>query len=285
MWGMEKARPKSSVLLASLLAGTLFAWTPMVRAQSCDGRNFDVEVALQKVWISCDDHMVYEVGAVAGERAVPALRKLAATVKVLNKKRRCGTLDEALQKTLAKLGDTASLQELALEFNRNGYVPPLAFVGDDHAIAIMMEYFAKHLHEPVVVNRGGLNGNDVPMHSPLWLIVNGIFLDIGERRSIPDSPFKTKSAWSDDEMKEAFHAWWEKHKNAPIAVPPYESVSDPYLRCLARKADWGLDWGFYGALLAISDRGGDEAKSVLEKFPDSDAKSMALTKLGSAIVP
>ncbi len=283
MWDMERecVRPKFLLLLTMLLAGTLLAWAPRVGAQSCDNQNFDVEAALQKVWISCDDRTVYEVGAIAGERSLPALRKLAATVKMLNKKRRCATLGEALQKTLAKLRDTASLQELAIEFNRSGYVAPLAFVGDDHAIAIMMDYFEKHLHDPVIPNRGGMNGSDIPMHSPLWKIVRAIFSDIGERRSIADSPFRTKSAWSDDEMKEAFHAWWETHKNTSIAVPPYESVSDPYLWCLARKVDWGFD----EALSAIADRGGDEAKSVLEKFPDSRTKSLALAKLGSAIVP
>jgi hypothetical protein len=261
MWSLENehARPEFLFLLAGLFVGTLFAWTPMVGAQSCDNQNFDVEVALQNVWIRCDDRTVYEVGAVAGERAIPALRKLAVQVNVLKKQGRCGTLGEALQKTLAKLGDAASLQELALEFNRNEYVPPLTFVGDDHAITIMMDYFEEHLHEPVILNQGGVNGNDVPMHSPLWLIIRAIFSDIGARRSIPDSPFRTKSAWSDDEMKQSFHGWWEKHKNGPISIPPYESVSDPYFRCLARK----VDWGFEEALLAIADRGGDKAKSVL----------------------
>jgi hypothetical protein len=87
------------------------------------------------------------------------------------------------------------------------------------------------------------------------------------------------------DVTQAWKDWWRDHKGERITVAPYESVSDPYLRCLARK----VDWGFEQAILAIGDIGGEEAKSVLEKFPNSSNwgiptipgnLSEALAKLG-----
>jgi hypothetical protein len=61
----------------------------------------------------------------------------------------------------------------------------------------------------------------------------------------------------------AWKEWWEGHKGGRIVIAPYEGVADPSLQCLARK----VDWGFSGAILTIAERGDDQARSVLEKFP------------------
>jgi hypothetical protein len=117
--------------------------------------------------------------------------------------------------------------------------------------------------------------------------------DIGLRRSLPDLSSDLKQhakptpygGWSAGALIQAWKDWWNEHKGTRISIAPYEGVSDPYLRCLARK----VDWGFEGAILAIADRGGDDAKSVLEKFPNSSNwgipsipgnLSEALAKLG-----
>jgi hypothetical protein len=282
---LELQQPRLAIplVLTCLLAAVCTTFVPTADAQSCANPDFDVEAALQQAWLACDENAVYEIGAVAGDRAIPALRKLAAAEDWHDKHRRCATLGSTAVKALAKLGDSTALQQLVVALDAaNGSaseVADMAFVGDDQAIAIMMAYFERHLSDPFPFNLGGLNGNDVPMHSSLWLIVGAISSDIGKRRLILDSPFNKPWSGNDEQMKHAWETWWQQHKGSRLSIAPYENVSDPYLRCVARK----VDWGFYGAVLEIADVGGDEALSLVKKFPPDGNKywiPLALAKLG-----
>jgi PBS lyase HEAT-like repeat len=264
------------LIFACLPIAVLFACVSCAGAQSCQDENFDVNAAVQKAWDSCSERAVYEIGAVGGERAISGLRKLAEDTAF---EKRCAPVRDAAIVALAKLGDPAALQQLAREFDKGGRLTPLTFVGNDDAIAIMMAYFEAHRTEPLLTNEG-----DVVEHGRLLQIIEAIALDIGQRRAIPDLPTLVVRG-TGDETKAVWEEWWEKHKSAPITVPPYQNVSDPHLRCLARM----VDWGFPSAIFEIADTGGDEALSALRQFPSPTSMglstvpgdlTLALAKLG-----
>jgi len=258
----------------SVLIAVSCGWTPPVAAQTCENQNFVVENTLSQSLQVCDVRLVYKTAAVAGGPAVPALRALHRAETAPGGKPRCGTLiSQAVETALAKLGDESAFQQIAREFKESGgshsRLQDLRFIGDDHALSVMLAYFADH---PKL-----MGSDDLPTRSTQLLIIDAIG-DIHERRILPDvasgqhhpAPLGPlygpgPPRWTADELILAWKEWWDAHRGERIAVAPYESVSDPYLRCLARE----VDWGFAGAILAIADRGGDEAKSVLERFPNS----------------
>src|SRR6266851_2404811 len=58
---------------------------------------------------------------------------------------------------------------------------------------------------------------------------------IGRVRRIPDLPAEDYSSQGIVQWK----TWLAKHKGQAFSKPVSESVSDPYLQCLARKVEWG----------------------------------------------
>jgi hypothetical protein len=58
-------------------------------------------------------------------------------------------------------------------------------------------------------------------------------------------------------------AWLEKYKGQHLSRPVFESVSDPYLQCLARR----VEWGHRDAILDIATFGGPSAEPILKQFP------------------
>jgi hypothetical protein len=55
----------------------------------------------------------------------------------------------------------------------------------------------------------------------------------------------------------------EKYKGQHLSTPVFESVSDPYLQCLARR----VEWGHPDAILDIATFGGPSAEAILKQFP------------------
>lgn len=75
--------------------------------------------------------------------------------------------------------------------------------------------------------------------------------------------------------------WLESHKWRTLSEPVYKRVSDPYLRCLARK----VEWGYPDAILDIATFGGEAAGPILREFPRPSAgEPMGARSLFSEIV-
>jgi hypothetical protein len=58
-------------------------------------------------------------------------------------------------------------------------------------------------------------------------------------------------------------AWIDKYKGQHLSTPVFESISDPYLQCLARR----VEWGHPDAILDIATFGGASAEAILKRFP------------------
>lgn len=256
-----------SWLLAGFLSGALLASTQEAGAQSCEDPSFNSEGLVHQALQLCNPGLLYEAASTVGERAVPALHELFDAETAPGKTPRCGlTLAKAAGTSLAKLGDENSFQEIAQEFKESGNaharLQDLALIGDDRALAVMLTFVAAHPR---------LSSD---FRSAQLLVLQAIG-EIGQRRRLPDVATTQHHpsvrpgygpgppSWTADELLLAWQEWWEAHKGERIAIAPYESVEDPYLRCLARR----VDWGFSEAILAIAERGDDQAKAVLEKFP------------------
>jgi hypothetical protein len=263
-------------------------------AQTCGEEGISVaniEALLQSGYNRCgvtDDQLIYTIGAVAGQAAVPVLRAFASRGPY-----QCTNFYDAVETALAKLGDPAAFQYLAERLD----VRHLVIVGDDRAISIMMAYFENHRADKLFRYEGDYYSANTLMDIAYGISGGGAYEGtpaIGERRSLPNVPKFPYSSVFDDPaatvpgptFKDAWINWWEQHKGAPLTVAPFESVKDPFLQCLAREVDWGLP----GPLLEIADYGGPEAEEVLRKFPPpTKAMSMgtvqgnlsaALAKLG-----
>jgi len=75
--------------------------------------------------------------------------------------------------------------------------------------------------------------------------------------------------------------WLESHKWRTVSEPVYKHVSDPYLRCLARR----VEWGYPDAILDIATFGGQRAELILREFPQpSPGEQMGARSLFPEIV-
>jgi hypothetical protein len=235
-----------------LIAGSLAAYAGPLFAQECGENDVNVAALLRQASSKCDSKLVYKVSAVAGEQAIPELRKLLAAGSGAG----CSspTQTAAEETALAKLGDADALRRLANPIDPR----QLAVVGDDRAIAILMAFLADHEFDKSRIRDAGDYKYD-----PLTDVIGSI-LDISSRRTIPDLPPRWSgqtTSW--DQYLEVWRKWWDGHKDRAVSSAPYMTVSDPNLKCLARK----VDWGFADSVLDIADRFGKPGLEVLRNFP------------------
>lgn len=83
--------------------------------------------------------------------------------------------------------------------------------------------------------------------------------DVARRHRVLDLPFADYSPEGILQWK----TWLESHKWRTLSEPVYKPVSDPYLRCLARR----VEWGYPDAILDIATFGGEAARPILNEFP------------------
>jgi hypothetical protein len=266
-----KARCAPIVVLLLFLT-IVAALSGPVFAQKCSERNPNQAVAMlehyYRVCSAPDSHdQVMEEGEklgdfyiaaqVAGPRAIPVLRKIAA----LPKGSECSGSLYMVRVALAKLGDErayAAMKELWREETPSPYLGSLglfAQVGDDWALFTLVEYLIEHADDPRM--HAEIGPSDAPYDGQSGLLQ--AIRDIGLVRRIPDLPAADYSPAGIVKWKE----WLEKYKGQTFSKPVSESVSDPYLQCLARK----VEWGHPDAMLEIARSGGKPASSVLQQFP------------------
>lgn len=237
---------------------------PTVLAQTCEDRNPPHAVALLlRLQSYCENYDVpnsfdlYGLAAVAGDEAIPALRKIAVWPTDTPTGNYCERWVTGARIALAKLGDKkyrAALDE-AMQGPQNRYLPlgDLGVVGDDRALRTLIEYLVVHANDPAMYHDFGDYGSDTR---------DGLLQEIDtirHRRRAPGLPSANYSPAGVAQWKE----YLERHKDVQLTFPVYPNVSDPYLKCLARK----VDWGYPDAILAIAAFGGESALPILRQFP------------------
>jgi hypothetical protein len=220
-------------------------------AQTCEDRNPPHAAALiDQIRFSCErDDIpysadVYGLAAVGDKDAVPALRKLAAWPTDKGPGLRCLAWVNMARVALAKMGDENYRGALRLG--------EASFIGDDRALTDLIEFLIAHAKDPSMYHNFGDYGSDAR---------DGLLVEIDlirRRRRVPDLPL---ADYSDAGIAQ-WKAYLEKSKGRQMTFPAYQEVADPYLRCLARR----VDWGFADAILAIAANGGDTALPILRKF-------------------
>ncbi len=240
------------ILIAVLILGGCLFSAPQAIAQTCEDDNpWQAAALIDQIRTSCERNTVpygadiYGLASVADKEAIPALRKLAAWPTDKAPGAGCQGWVIASRAALAKLGDEDYRAGLDLSF--------LSFVGDDRSLAALIEFLIAHANDPAMLQDFG----DYEVDQR-----DGILKDIDtirRRRRAPDLPV---ADYSDAGIAQ-WKAYLEKHKGQQLTFPAYPNVDDPYLRCLARR----VDWGYPDAILAIAAKGGDAARRAVQQFP------------------
>ena len=136
----------------------------------------------------------------------------------------------AAQVSLARLGNRSAITELANELSERSTTykayPKLVRVGNDDAVAILINYLRAHLSDP----------------SPPWTDYQHdtrvyIVELLSERLST--GPIAQNDGFISNSPAE-WVAWWDRNKARPVTLSISRDVRDPYLKCLARKVEWGF---------------------------------------------
>jgi hypothetical protein len=241
-----------------------------VSAQNCTASNPQLAVAvLQRVLASCSSHddfqaMEYKYGfdvilvqtSVAGSLALPVLRQFAS----LHKDNECtsSTFDAAARTALAKLGDDtahATIKKQWTQQQAGPYPANIGFIGDDWALQALVEFLIQHANDPRMKIQFGPTDGPYDGRNGIIAQIRGI----ARRHVVPDLP---DADYSPSDIVQ-WKAWLEKYKGRRLSTPVFESVSDPYLQCLARR----VEWGHPDAILDIATFGGPSAEAILKQFP------------------
>jgi hypothetical protein len=254
------------IVVVAVSISSVCSWP--VLAQTCEDRNRPHAVALLlRLQSYCENYDVpysfdlYGLAAVAGDEAIPTLRKIAEWPTDTGTGYYCQRWVSSARIALAKLGDKKYRDALddAMKDPQNRYPPlgELAIVGDDGALRTLIEHLVAHAADPAMYHDFGDYGSDTR---------EGLLQEIDtirRRRRVPDLPGADYSPAGIAQWKD-YLAW---HKDVQLTFPVYPNVSDPYLKCLARK----VEWGYPDTILAIAAFGGKSALPVLQQFPRPSA--------------
>jgi len=242
----------------------------LVSAQNCTASNPQLAVTiLQNVLATCSSHDDFQAmeskygydvilvqASVAGNLAVPVLRQFASLPK--NNECTSSNFGAAARTALAKLGDEtayATVKKQWAQHRAGPYPARIDFIGDDWALQTLVEFLIQHANDPrMVVQHGPADGPE-DYRSRILAQIRGI----ARRHAIPDLPDADYSPYGIAQWK----AWLGKYKGQHLSTPVFESVSDPYLQCLARR----VEWGHPDAVLDIATFGGPAAEAILKQFP------------------
>jgi hypothetical protein len=200
---------------------------------------------------------LYALASVAGEDAIPALRKIAAWPINSLPASRCPQWVAASRDMLAKLGDESSRSLLDAQLGKpetaHNALASLSFVGDDRALLALIHYLVDHAEDPAMVQDFG--DYSVDSRDELLQEIDSI----RRRRLVPGLPAADYSPGGIAQWKD----YLAKYEGQKLTFPVYPNVSDPYLKCLARR----VEWGYPDAILAIAASGNNSAASILRQFP------------------
>lgn len=210
------------LLRFSCSVALLFCFSFALSAQTCHSDSVDVPSLTNQVEHASDPNTIFRAAASAGKQMVPVLRGLAKPDTAVT------TISGAAQVSLAKLGDANSFSELVE--GMKGKSPPirkLVRVGDDRAISVLMTFLAEHQHDESLRIDFGDYSEDIREEIMDLLSKQ---LEIGPLVS-PQHFSVSIDDWVE---------WWNLKKGEPIALSISNRLRDPYLKCLARKVEWGF---------------------------------------------
>jgi hypothetical protein len=235
-------------------------------SQTCEDGNPPHAVALiGRLQSYCDDSNapypdtfdLYALASVAGNDAIPALRKIAAWPLDTAPGSRCQQWVATSRVMLAKLGDESSRSLLDAQLTKpeTAYnaLASLSFVGDDRALLALIHYLVDHAEDLGMVQDFG--DYSVDSRDELLQEIDSI----RRRRRVPGLPTADYSPGGIVQWKD----YLAKYAGQKLTFPVYPNVSDAYLQCLARR----VEWGYPDAILAIAASGNNSAASVLRQFP------------------
>jgi hypothetical protein len=198
--------------------------------------------------------------AIAGPSMIPTLRVMTRPGMAFN------SIPGEAQISLAKLGDETALTELDQELNHGdeggNAVQKLLYVGNDRAISLLMAFLQAHISDASFTHSWGDYSTDVRSD-----IVRGLSQVAVEQ---PPRPQKGK-------FVNGYEAWLKLWKEGKLKLVPSISadVQDPYLRCLARK----VEWGFPQAIMDMANTGNPTVAPVLRTLKTTGIPVM--TDLGA----
>ncbi len=200
--------------------------------------------------------VILDQASIAGNLAIPVLRVFVA----LPREQRVYFVDLrcAARAALAKLGDESAyavIKKQWAEQRVSPYPANIDFIGDDWALETLIEFLIQHVNDPRM--RVQFGPSDAPYDGRWGLLAQ--IRGIARRHIVPDFPDADYSPSGIAQWK----AWLEKYKGKHLSTPVFESVSDPYLQCLARR----VEWGHPDAILDIATFGGPSAEAILKRFP------------------
>ena len=239
-------------------------------AQNCTASNPQLAVAvLEKVLDACSSpdevqamqmkyghDVILDQASIAGKLAIPVLRVFASLPR--NNECTSSTFDAAARTALAKFGDESAYAVIKKQWAQHRVSPYPAnidFIGDDWALQTLIEYLIEHVNDPRM--RVEFGPSDAPYDGRNGLLAE--IRGIARRHVVPDLPNADYSPSGIAQWK----AWLAKYKGQHLSRPVFETVSDPYLQCLARR----VEWGHPDAILDIATFGGPSAEAILKQFP------------------
>lgn len=253
------------------IAIAVIAVVPVVPAptlsQTCEDDNPPHAAALiGRLQSYCEDNFasypytfdLYALASVAGTDAIPALRKIAAWPLDTTLGSRCQQWVAASRVALAKLGDDDSRSLLDAQLRKpesanDNALASLSFIGDDRALLALIHFLVDHAEDPAMI--GDFGDYSVDRRDGLLQEIDSI----RRRRRVPGLPTADYSPAGIAQWKE----YLATHEGQQVTFPVYPNVSDPYLKCLARR----VEWGYPDAILAIAASGNNSAASILRQFP------------------
>ena len=200
--------------------------------------------------------VILDQASIAGNLAIPVLRVFVA----LPEHNECtsSTFGAAARTALAKLGDESAYAVIKKQWAQqrpSPYPANIDFIGDDWALQTLIEYLIQHVNDPRMKVQFGPSDAPYDGRNGLLAEIRGI----ARRHVVPDFPDADYSPSGIAQWK----AWLEKYKGEHLSKPVYETVSDLYLQCLARR----VEWGHPDAILDIATLGGPSAEAILKQFP------------------
>lgn len=236
------ARP--AVSLAAMVLALLCA--THVSAQKCPHGPIDIAALTAQMETTKDPNVILRAAAIAGQKVVPALRKLSIPETAPN------TVGGAAQASLAKLGDEATYAELEIELNRKDFaytvwtIDKLLIVNTPRSISMIMAYLDAH-PGPIMLGCEVDHCHD---------FVSAIFDALAD--VVENAPIRTNGEFTGS--REDWINWSKRERPIPFAIG--EDFQDAYEQCLGRKVRWGFDM----ALVDLGATGDQRAVPAIKKL-------------------
>jgi hypothetical protein len=215
---------------------------------------------------SFDQDIVYRACAVAGDDLRPALQRITDAWKSR------GGVPAAARVCLARLGDTASFSSLRRELDTvryaNAALEHLIQVGTRSSTSVVLDFMERKQADTSRIIYTTDAADD-----PIIFALNHL------AREIPSGPQFSYGRDPLPAIIRRWRDWWASDPaNGQVLEIEKQVPNDPYMRCLARKAEWG----FSGAVVDLSIR--DTAHALTGLFRELADKDPRLSSTARTIL-